>query len=276
MNTSSKIAFFLRRFLISVKITFWHQLGLDVWKNDIVEKIVIKGTHLFIGNAENCISIFREKYRIKEDKLFVLPQFPTLLRIDFDKNDIKAKFNIPSNNIVIGMIAHYRPEKLHNMVLDSFIELTYEFHNSHLIFLGDRNNTESTAHIFDNLVNKVILHKVSHKVNILSGSRVEEILSCIDIGILMSDIEGTPNVVQEYMLYGLPVIATNHPGTKELIRDSSFLIKNDKLILKSKIKELINNSERRLALGESNRKIIKTYTPDNYVLRLENIFSKNA
>ena len=90
----------------------------------------------------------------------------------------------------------------------------------------------------------------------MSGINVHDVLNVLDIGVLVSEIEGTPNVVMEYMLYGLPVIASNHKGCCALLGDSSFLISNDKNItyfnalidvvrkrIKKKLEEITLNEE---------------------------------
>ena len=61
----------------------------------------------------------------------------------------------------------------------------------------------------------------------------------------MSQIEGMPNTVMEYMSYGIPVVVTNHPGCNQLLTGSNFLIPNDIEVLKVKLKELINSKELR-------------------------------
>ena len=114
---------------------------------------------------------------------------------------------------------------------------------------------------------------IEDKITLLSGINVHEVLNVLDIGVLVSEIEGTPNVVMEYMLYGLPVIASNHKGCCALLGDSSFLISNDKNILVQKIEELASNEDLRRKEGEKNAKKISKNSAENYFKELQIILN---
>jgi len=129
-------------------------------------------------------------------------------------------------------------------LLNTFSKIHSDF-PIHLVLLGNKDNNEETLAIYMDLVRKVDELGLSNSVTILSGVPVEKVLNVLDIGVLVSEIEGTPNVVMEYMLYGLPVIATNHDGCKRLLGDSSYLIPNDEELLLSKMKALIQNENER-------------------------------
>jgi glycosyltransferase involved in cell wall biosynthesis len=48
----------------------------------------------------------------------------------------------------------------------------------------------------------------------------ERLLSAMKIGVITSDSEGLSNAIMEYMASGVPAIASNVPGNRELIRDN--------------------------------------------------------
>ena len=190
---------------------------------------------------------------------------------NFPKEEIKQKYGISQGSIVIGMISHYRPDKKHNLLLEAFIELSEEFPNAILVFLGYRDANPVTQEKFDKIVDKVNRKNLNTRIFVLSEKPVEEILSMMDIGVLVSEIEGTPNVVMEYMLYKLPVIASKHPGCVGLLGNSSFLIENDIDGLKSALTDLIVSEDLRIKEGLKNKSIIDGYTPENYMIELGKI-----
>ena len=271
LNFPSKIAFYLYKLLPTAKFTFWHQLGLDVFKDDIFEKLAARNTPCVIANAPNGIELFREAHRLENKRAFVLPQFLTMSYQNFSKEEIKQKYGISQGSIVIGMISHYRPDKKHHLLLEAFIELSEEFPNATLVFLGYRDANPVTQEKFDKIVDKVKRKNLNTRIFVLSEKPVEEILSMMDIGVLVSEIEGTPNVVMEYMLYKLPVIASKHPGCVGLLGNSSFLIENDIDGLKSALTDLIVSEDLRVKEGLKNRSIIDGYTPENYMIELGKI-----
>jgi len=273
LNSPSKIAALIYK-RVGAKTTFWHQLGLDSYIYDSLEKKAVKETPFFIANADNGLEVFRTKYEVPEEKLYCLPQYVSIKRINLDKIQLKKDFAINENAIVIGMIAHYRVEKYHQLLLNAFSKIKSSF-TIHLVLLGNKDNNEETLAIYMDLVRKVDELGLSNSVTILSGVSVEKVLNVLDIGVLVSEIEGTPNVVMEYMLYGLPVVATNHDGCKRLLGDSSYLIPNDEEVLLSKIKTLIQNENERRNESEKNIERIKNNDIKNYFESLTKIINKH-
>jgi len=266
LNTPSKISSLLYK-QVGAKVTFWHQLGLDNYSFDWLEKKAINNVPFIISNAENGLDIFRKNYNVKESKLFVLPQYVSIDRKYFDKRLLKNKFSIPEDSFCIGMIAHYRTEKHQELLIKAFVKIN-STKKIHLVFLGNKNNSQETLDKYSNLEKLRTKLMLNDKVSLLYEQPVEEVLNCLDIGVLVSEIEGTPNVVMEYMLYGLPVIATHHDGCIGLLKESEFLISNDEQVLVNKISLLLNNEIIREQESKLNTEKIKEYNIDNYISRL--------
>lgn len=273
LNFPSKLSYFLYKLLPTVKFTFWHQLGYDKVTLDYFERIAVKYIPCIIANATNGLDMFKTTYRVNPNKLFVLPQYLSMKYSIRDVENLKVKYGIPNNTVVIGMIAHYRPEKLHMLLLNAFKELEVIHENVHLIFLGNKDLANAT-HKFNNLKNCIEEYGLSSKVSLLSGEKVEDVLSSMDIGVLVSEIEGMPNAVMEYMLYSLPVVATNHPGCVELMKDSVFLIENKERILTESLKKLVESRKLRSTVGEINQEYIKAYDMSSYIEKLQIIMDE--
>jgi len=274
LNFPSKVAFYLYKLLPTVQTTFWHQLGLDNLKHDYFEYWAATYMPYVIGNAPNCLEMFKSDYIIDPEKLNVLPQYVTLKKVNGNRLELLKKFGIEDSKIVIGMIAHFRADKYHDLVFDVFESIVKRHPNAHLVFLGNKDNNEPSKAIYEHLLNRVNITNLRKSVTVLSNELATDLLSILDIGILISSIEGTPNAVMEYMLYGLPVVASNHPGCVGLLEDSSYLVPNDKTIIFRKLSELISSSEKREIEGENNLKHIKKYNLPTYVQQLENIINK--
>lgn len=273
LNTPSRLASLIYR-SVGAKVTFWHQLGLDTHSYDLLEKRAIKNIPFVLVNAENGLEVFQKHYNMPNEKLFVLPQYVSIKKIKLDNLVLKRKFKIPNDAIVIGMIAHYRIEKFQELLLQSFSEIQTD-KKVHLVFLGNKDNSEETLEKYNSIV---ALSKSLHcydKVSFLSGESVEEVLNCLDIGVLVSEIEGTPNVVMEYMLYNLPVIATNHIGCVGLLNPTEFLIPNDKGVLKEKLQIFIENEDLRIKEGNDNAEKVKKFSIETYIETLEKIINKS-
>src|SRR5690606_29997515 len=207
----------------------------------VFEGVAARNTSCVIANSSDGLNMFKNLYLIDPQKLNILPQYISLNFESIDKARLKSNLRIPQNSIIIGMVAHYRPEKYHDLLLNVFEKLTGKFSDIYLIFLGNRNNSVVTNDKFKFLENKILDFNLNSRVFLLSGFKVQEILGILDIGVLVSRIEGMPNAVMEYMLYGLPVVATNHNGCIHLLKESPFLIQNTEKELMEALEKLIES-----------------------------------
>nr|WP_315174132.1 glycosyltransferase [uncultured Flavobacterium sp.] len=275
LNFPSKLSYYLYKMLPSVQFTFWHQLGLDRNSLDIFESIAVNNIPCVIGNASNCLDMFTNLYSVNPEKLNILPQYLSMEFKHRDKQLLKTQLGIPQESIVIGMIAHYRPEKYHDLLLNVFEKLNQKHENIHLVFLGSKGNTSNTIEKYNALSQKITEKKIFLKVKLLSDVLAEDVLTVLDIGVLMSRIEGMPNAVMEYMLYELPVVATNHPGCVELLKDSIFLIENEESQLYTALDALIVSKTIRNTEGTRNLENIKSYDMASYIEKLEVIINNS-
>lgn len=126
----------------------------------------------------------------------------------------------------------------------------------------------------------------------LGGRRhgeVAEIMQGSDIFLAPSVIskregyEGIPGVIREALACGLPVLATNHGGIPEVVRDgeSGFLVpERNTIALTEKLEFLIKRREKWPEMGSFGRGIIKKYYDINrlnndLVKRYEELLDKN-
>jgi glycosyltransferase involved in cell wall biosynthesis len=275
LNQTSKLSYFIYKMIPSIKTTFWHQLGLDNLKKDIIERYIADNIPFVVGNAPNCFDIFRNEYSLPEKKLNLLPQNLTLKKVVKDKVELRKLLNIPNDAITIGMIAHFRDDKYFDFLFDAFIRLLNKTEvKIHLVILGNKENESTCLNIYKNLKKRVKENKLEDSISVLSNIEVVSILNILDIAVLVSQIEGMPNSVMEYMAYGIPCVVSNHPGCKQLLGDSEYLIENKLDILEEKLKKLIYNKKEREVEGNLNLERIKKFNLPSYVENLEKIISK--
>ncbi len=89
---------------------------------------------------------------------------------------------------------------------------------------------------------------------------IKDIISIADIVVLPSYREGTPRTLLEAGAMGKPLITTNAPGCKEVVKDgyNGFLVRvKDSKILAEKIKILIEDENLRKKFGDNSREYIK-------------------
>ena len=88
-------------------------------------------------------------------------------------------------------------------------------------------------------------------------SDVQRLLASIDVLWLASDFEGMPNVVLEAMAAGVPVVATNIPGTNELVveGETGFLVPvGDRASFARQTRKLIEDKQLARRMGSAGQR----------------------
>jgi glycosyltransferase involved in cell wall biosynthesis len=128
---------------------------------------------------------------------------------DTVKREYKQKLGIPHNASVVGSIFRFWAEKRPMLWLQTASELAKIYPDLHFLIIGEGPmRREMEAYIHNN--------KLSGRIN-LPGARSDIAipLSSMDVFVLTSEAEGTPNVVLEAQWLGLPVVVTDAGGAKE-------------------------------------------------------------
>lgn len=252
--------------IAGAKKTFWHHRGVDYYRDDRLERTAVSNTKVFVANSENGKHELEKRLKVSSDKVFTIPNFSIIK----EGTSIEAK-----EKVVIGMISHFRKEKRQELLMDAFIELYKTNKNIELVFVGDVIESDSEKSSYDNVVKKIQDNSLEQVITIHHSTNAEEILPKFSIGVLLSENEGMPNTVMEYMAYKLPVVATNHSGCKQLLGESNtFLISNTKEEVIASLQSLITNETLRGSEGVQNfNRLNEEFSISNYIQKLENILA---
>lgn len=259
--------------IAGAKHTFWHHRGVDYYRNDALEKRAAKHTPLFIANSEYGTLELQKKLKINSDKIHLLANFTT---VDFEIAKNKKKETNLKDEIVIGMIAHFRNEKRQDILVKAFKKLIEVNKNIRLLLIGNVNkNSKKEQESFKEIQDYINENELNNNVKILHNTSGEEILPSIDIGVLLSLNEGMPNVIMEYMGYGLPVVTNKHSGCVALLgNDYNYFVDNTVESVVRKLNELILNAGARKRIGNQNLEQIQSdYSIEKYIINLETVLA---
>jgi glycosyltransferase involved in cell wall biosynthesis len=105
-----------------------------------------------------------------------------------------------------------------------------------------------------------------------------EILSAFDLFVLPSRTEGCPIVILEAMASGLPVIATDVGGNRELVVNNvtgRLIPPNNHSVLAREIIDLLEHADTLKSMGEMGKKqAFTTFEPIQFTKKLENLYSR--
>jgi glycosyltransferase involved in cell wall biosynthesis len=140
--------------------------------------------------------------------------FSTFKRIgDEEALAYRSSLGIPTDAPVVGSVFRFWAEKRPMLWLEAAREIGRRARDAHFLLIGEgpmRGEMEA-------FVQAAGLEGRLH----LPGARgdVATPMSAMDVFMLASEFEGTPNVVLEAQWLGLPVVATDAGGTREAIAE---------------------------------------------------------
>lgn len=143
--------------------------------------------------------------------------------------------------IKVAMVARFDRQKDHTTLIEAFADLDAE-----LILVGDGPSLYETRQRVEQL-------GISDRVTFLGFRKdVAQILADVQIYTLVSHWEGLPCTIIEAMRAGLPTIASDVGGVKEIVINgqTGYVIpRSDVIALRQKLDYLISNEAARISMG---------------------------
>ena len=124
---------------------------------------------------------------------------------------LKTKLGVPDDATVVGSIFRFYAEKQPLLWIETAARVSESHHNCHFVVFGE-GPLQAEALV---AATKSGLAGRVHFPGKIENSELG--LSLFDVFLLTSKFEGTPNVILEASLLGIPVVATDAGGTREAI-----------------------------------------------------------
>lgn len=151
----------------------------------------------------------------------------------------------------LALVSALEPRKRQYEFLDVFAALIHDVPETVLLLVG-----EGPDH--DRLQRRAAELGLARHV-VLTGFRedVAQIMALADVCLLASRREGLPRVLIQYALTGRPIIATDIPGSAEVVchGENGFLVDaGDLAQMLPPLRRLLHDADLRAAMGESSRR----------------------
>lgn len=214
-------------------------------KDYLLGRITVPFSHAVVGNSRAGLKAFR----IPAAKAHCIANGFDEHRLSglTDSRVLRKCLGIETEH-VIGMVGTFSAKKDYNAFFRLAQTITAMRTDVTFLAVGGGENIARYRHEFDS--------ERFPRIKLLGQrSDVEGIVSVFSVGVLLSPRgEGFPNAVMEYMALGKPVVATDWPGTRELVEDgkTGYLVAHgDDASLKNRVLELLDNA--RLAADMGNQ-----------------------
>lgn len=210
-----------------------------------------------IANSHAGLVYERDQQHVPPAKLCMIPN-----GVDTDRfrpgraESLRDELDIPRDAVVVGMIAHFRGNKDHDTWLRAANDVLRTYPKAIFVSAGAPDGNTPT-HCFGRARRLCRALGIERSVRFL-GPRgdVAALYSMLDMKVLSSRFEGTPNVVLEAMAAGLPTIVTDVSDNARIVTDgqTGFVVPmGDTKLMAQRIAELVGNAMLRTHMGEAAR-----------------------
>ena len=180
------------------------RMRLDRWTNRLV-------THN-VCVSESVANVCRA-LGIAADKVSVIPNGVDVAAFATATPASREEFGIPPTARVLLAVGRLHPQKGFDLLLEAVTPILVNDATLHLVIVGEGPQR-------DVLERKIAESAHTARVRLIGRrSDVPDLMRASDLFVLSSRWEGMPNVVLEAMAAGLPVVATDVEGVREVIDD---------------------------------------------------------
>ncbi|MDN5214182.1 glycosyltransferase [Fulvivirgaceae bacterium BMA12] len=191
--------------------------------------------------------------------------------------EIKASLGIDRDTQVVGMVGEFHPRKDYKTFMHAALSVLEETQNVFFLGIG--------GGVLKPEMESLIPDKYRSSFQLINWQKnVESYINIFDVGVMASHREGISNAIIEYMVLGLPVVATGVGGTPELVVDdeTGFLVSKgnvDQMV--EKIKLLLADKEKAVAMGQKGKERIYNHFSldkmvDTYIRLYQHLTTKGT
>ena len=192
-----------------------------------------------------------------------------------DRSKIYQEFELKDKKIVgmIGRINHWKGQQY-------FIEAASRLKNDpNIVFFVIGDVYKGNEHLKQELINYSKKLKMEDRI-IFTGFRndIDGFLLNFDVFVLPSTSpEPFGIVLLEAMVNGVPVVATNHGGPRDVVAngETGILVSpTDSKELSEAISKLLGNAELRRTMGENGRRRVKMFSMEKQILKMTELYQR--
>lgn len=220
-------------------------------------------TDAFIVNANILAETLVEREWVKRDSIHTIYN-----GIDFNYFDSAVATPSADNAFVVGYVGRLSPEKRPELFIQAAAQLYAECPEARFVMIGS-----GAAAEYQQLATDL---GINNRLEIRGFSDdIAPLLKTFDLLISCSDYEGCSNTILEGMAAGVPVLATDVGGNRELIRDDGgwLVPAGDAGALgQQAVRVQRDESARRQVVGVARQRVQDEFSQDSMISRHESLY----
>lgn len=189
---------------------------VDPWKawwNHAVDRLSLKHTSCIATNT-NAIVDFYDRHQIPSQLFRVIPNAIQPAARTISKVELFERLGIPPRKYVIGAIGRLWPQKGYPDLIWASELVRIVLKDVWVVILGDGPQRQRLMELRDQYGSQDALKFVGHRTD------ASELLTAFDLLWNGSHYEGQSNTILEAMVAGVPVVATDIPGNRDLVQNA--------------------------------------------------------
>jgi len=210
-------------------------------------------------------------YGVRPRRIEVIPNGIAPERFQFPggREEARRALAIPDDAPVVGLVGRITAQKRVDLFLQAARAIAVQRPATRFLIVGG-------GELMDTMTRLAQEPGLSHVQFLGVRDDMPRVFAAMDLLALASDFEGLPNVVMEAMAAGLPVVATDLGGCRELIVEGTtgFLVPpGSSAALSERIASVLARPDRGRSLGAAGRERIRLeFSLETMVRRFEDLF----
>ena len=255
---------------------FQGKSGLSHWFFRTLERLALPLTDGTILLSESQRRLAVEELRAEPARLEVIENAVDTSHFAprDGKSEARKALGLPPEAPVAGAIARLVPQKACDVFLEAMALVRKELPSCYCVLVGDGPLRDEV----DRLADRLGLSDRLIRRDVAEDPRT--IYEALDLFVLSSRYEGMPYVLLEAMSMGLPVVATNVTGSRDVVEDgvTGLLSPPDRPEeLARRIVQMLRDPERARRMGqEGRRRVVEKFPLERFVERMTAIYYRQA
>ncbi|MGL6193385.1 MAG: glycosyltransferase, partial [Thermoguttaceae bacterium] len=230
----------------------------------------------YIANSEAAKVAAWEKEGIPADRFTIIynPVFTDRYEDGVTNLISRSELGVPDDATIVGMVATVRPIKGYEVLVQAAKIILEKHPNAYFLCVG-----EQQEDYLDEL--RILADKLGVTDRIIWYGGIDNpyrITPHFTVAVLSSHSESFSNAVLEYSVAGLPIVASDVGGMKEIITDgkNGFLVPADNPeILADRILQLLDSQELRKSFGDAVQRLVtEQFTEAEVLSQYKNFYEK--
>lgn len=241
-----------------------------------IEKYLSKYTDTLILINQEDYDLCKRRFKKCKDIQYVPGVGIDEKKFDFEmskkeKEELRKSLRLKENDFVMIYPAELSSRKRQVWLINTIENLLKKYKNIHLLLPGE----DSLNGKCQELVRKLKLEKQVHFLGYRKD--IPKLLKISDVSLSTAKQEGLPLNIIEAMYVGLPIVATDCRGQRELVKDNvnGYLIDiGDQIRFADCIEKLYLSRNNNKRFGKQSQYIVKEYLLNKVIDKLNNIYLK--